>query len=100
MQTKPDPGNLGLSHPGEFNIENTPIYELLSVNIGNSSSTSLVPKPTVLIRLQKRKRVAISQPKELVSTEDLAILLVASKGKSILQKKKSQKKSYQRDKTG
>lgn len=92
MQVEPDPENPNLLHLRKLDIEDVSVYNPSSMNIDNPSSTNCVLKPTVLTKLKQRKRAAIFQLKEPALTENLAILPAASKGKSILQKKKSQKK--------
>ena len=63
-----------------------------SVSEGNLSSAGHAPEPTVLTRLQQRKRAVIAQPKDPASAKKPEVLPVSLKGRSILQKKRNQKK--------
>ena len=90
MQVGPDPGNPGPSHPGEFDIrEDTPMHDPSSASAGNPSSAGRAPEPTVLTRLQQKKRAAITQPEDPASAEEPEVPPAAPKGKSIPQKKRS-----------
>lgn len=94
MQARPDPGDPGPSHPGEVDIqEDTPMHDPSSENAGNPSPAGRVPEPTVMTRLQQRKRAAIAQPEDPPLADDPEIPPVAPKGRTIQQKKKSQKKT-------
>ena len=93
MQAGSDPGSPGPSHLEEFDMgEDTPMHHPSSANTGNPSFAGRALKPTVLTRLQQKKRAAIAQPKDPASAEELEVPPAASKGKSVPQKKKSQKK--------
>lgn len=93
IQIRPNPGDPGLSHLGEVNIqEDTPMHDPSSGNADNPSSTGRAPKPTVMTKLQQRKRVGIAQPKD-PSLAGEPEIPSTPKGKTILLKKKSQKKS-------
>ena len=94
MQARPDPGDPGPSHPGEVDIqEDTPIHDSSSENAGNPSPAGRAPEPTIMTRLQQKKRAAIAQPEDPPLADDPEIPPVAPKGRTILQKKKSQKKT-------
>ena len=68
------------------------MHDPSSANAGNPSSAGRAPEPTVLTRLQQRKRAAIAQPEDPASAEEPEVPPAAPKGKSVPQKKKSQKK--------
>ncbi len=72
--------------------EDTSMHDLSSASEGNPSSTGRAPEPTVLTRLQQKKRVAIAQPEDPTSVEEPEVPPAAPKSKSISQKKRSQKK--------
>ena len=72
--------------------EDTPMHDPSSASAGNPSSAGRAPEPTVLTRLQNRKRAAIAQPEDPASAEEPEVPPAAPKGKNIPQKKKSQKK--------
>lgn len=66
-----------------------------SANTSNKSSAIRAPEPTVLTGLQQKKRTEVSQPEvpTPVEKQEMSAATAVQKGKSILQKKKSQKKA-------
>ena len=93
MQAGPDPGTPSPSHPGVLDMgEDTPMHNLSSAIAGNPGSAGRAPESTILTKLQQRKRAAIAQPKDPASAEKPKVSPAVPKGKSIPQKKKSQKK--------
>ncbi len=70
MHAGPHLRNPGLSQQGQFDIrEHTSMHDQSSAIAGNPNSAGRAPKPTVLTRLQQKKRAAIAQPEDPASAE-------------------------------
>ncbi len=84
MQAGPASGNPSPLHKGEFDFgEDNPMHDPSSTRADNPSSDSRAPEPTVLTRLQQKKRAAIAQPEDPASEEEPEVPPAAPNGKSI-----------------
>lgn len=77
--------------------DDSPMQDQNTANAGNKSFATRIFEPTVLTRLQQKKRAAKEQPEELASADDQGAP-APQKARLIPQKKKSQKKAVTQNK--